>query len=120
MPDELSLKQIMQRMMGYNIVAFLNQFVTSAAFPGERSTQHTGSRLMRLQATTEPTWKQIQSVRAHSSCGICRPHLCHLLAMESCACGPMPLKHENGPPVWCATSLSLLLLRHNARHQEED
>ena len=33
-PDELSLPQILQRMMGYNIVAVLNQFVTAAAFPG--------------------------------------------------------------------------------------
>ena len=57
MPDELSLKQILQRMMGYNTVAFLNQFVTSAAFPGKCSTQHTESRLMRPQATTKPASK---------------------------------------------------------------
>ena len=54
MPDELSLKQIMQRMMGYNTVAFLNQFVTTAAFPGKCSIQHDESRLMRLQPTTGP------------------------------------------------------------------
>ena len=59
MPDELSLKQIMQQMMGYNTVAFLNQFVTTAAFPGKCSTQHDESRLMCLQPTTEPTWKQM-------------------------------------------------------------
>ena len=59
MPAELSLKQIMQRMMGYNIVAFLNQFVTTAAFPGKCSTQHDESRLMRLQPTTKPNWKHV-------------------------------------------------------------
>ena len=59
MPIELSLKQIMQRMMGYNTVAFLNQFVTTAAFPGKWSTQHDESRLMRMQAITEPTRKRI-------------------------------------------------------------
>ncbi len=32
--DELTLGQILQRMMGYNVVAVLNQFVTTAAFPG--------------------------------------------------------------------------------------
>lgn len=35
-PDELTLPQILQRMMGYNIVAIVNQFVTCAAFPGAR------------------------------------------------------------------------------------
>ena len=37
-PVELTLPQILQRMMGYNIVAVLNQFVTCAAFPGAMST----------------------------------------------------------------------------------
>jgi len=35
--NELSLGQILQRMMGYNVVAVLNQFVTTAAFPGVSS-----------------------------------------------------------------------------------
>ena len=59
MPNELSLKQIMKQMMGYNTVAFLNQFVTTAAFPGKCSAQRDESRLMRLQPTTEPTWKHM-------------------------------------------------------------
>ena len=37
-PVELTLPQILQRMMGYNVVAVLNQLVTSAAFPGGIST----------------------------------------------------------------------------------
>lgn len=36
--EELTLSQILQRMWGYNIVAFLNQFWTGAAFPGTCTT----------------------------------------------------------------------------------
>ena len=39
-PDELTLTQILQRMMGYNVVAIVNQFVTCAAFPGASAATH--------------------------------------------------------------------------------
>ncbi len=36
---EMSLREVLRRMMGYNIVCVLVLLVTSAAFPGRHSTQ---------------------------------------------------------------------------------
>ena len=68
-PDELTLTQILQRMMGYNTVAIANQFVTCAAFPGARAVSgslHDIAPTHDLAGTGNPARAQVAEVASEA------------------------------------------------------
>ena len=75
---ELTLWQIMYKMTGYNIVAFLNLFVTSSAFPGMET-----SPALPRQLHCAPSYKAEKLQLAKSLVDLCTSGLTSAICSQS-------------------------------------